>query len=159
MAKYIAVKNGSGYECTLVDDDVYEWASKLVWYAQPKSNGLYVQRHEDRRTIALAREIMQCPQGLKVDHINHDTLDNRRENLRIVTESQNQQNRKGARQDSGTGIRGVQFLKDKRLYRAYACVGRKMHQFGYFKQIEDAEQAAIEGRRRLFTHTSDHQHV
>lgn len=47
-----------------------------------------------RRLISLHREITQCPEGLVPDHINHDPLDNRRSNLRCVTNAENLRNRK-----------------------------------------------------------------
>jgi hypothetical protein len=59
------------------------------------------------KRIYLHRVIMDCPYDRVVDHINHDTLDNRKSNLRIVSASENQQNRKGARKGSKSGARGV----------------------------------------------------
>ncbi len=53
------------------------------------------------------RLIMDAPKGKYVDHRNHDTLDNRRANLRITTSSGNMMNRRGANVNSETGIRGV----------------------------------------------------
>lgn len=46
------------------------------------------------KRIRLYREIMECPDGYVVDHVNHDTLDNRKSNLRIVTQTQNLYNAK-----------------------------------------------------------------
>lgn len=45
------------------------------------------------KKIYLHRFLMDSPEGLIVDHINHQTLDNRRENLRVVTHSENMKNR------------------------------------------------------------------
>lgn len=63
------------------------------------------QRDGKERSVRLHRFIMEAPRGIEVDHINHDTLDNRRENLRLVTKSQNQQNIGGAHRDSRSGVR------------------------------------------------------
>lgn len=53
------------------------------------------------------RYIMQAPKEMMVDHINHNPLDNRRENLRLVTHQQNHQNRQGANTNNRLGMRGV----------------------------------------------------
>jgi hypothetical protein len=45
----------------------------------------YVRRYQDRRTIFLHREIMEAQPGQEVHHINHNPLDNRRENLRVLS--------------------------------------------------------------------------
>jgi hypothetical protein len=53
---------------------------------------LYVMRKRNRKTQYFHRLLVNAPERMEVDHINHDTLDNRRSNLRIVTTRQNQLN-------------------------------------------------------------------
>ncbi|WP_411800508.1 HNH endonuclease [Cupriavidus respiraculi] len=84
-----------------------------------------------------------------VDHINHDTLDNRRINLRICTKSQNQWNRRvGA--NSSTGVKGVSHVKSRGKYRAEIRVfGKRIH-LGWFDQIDDAAYAYRQAARIHF---------
>lgn len=69
-------------------------------------------RGENRNSrVYMHRQVTGCPQGLQVDHINKDRLDNRRENLRVCTRSQNNAaNRK--RKGGSSRFRGVSFSKD-----------------------------------------------
>jgi hypothetical protein len=53
------------------------------------------------------REIMKTPDGMKCDHINHNTLNNTRKNLRNATNSENMMNRKGAQSNSISGERNI----------------------------------------------------
>jgi hypothetical protein len=69
------------------------------------------------KCTALSRFIMNPPKGMVVDHINGDRLDNRRENLRIVTYRQNSLNRKAR---NNTGLAGVSVSTDKRD-KKYCC--------------------------------------
>lgn len=73
---------GGGF--TLVDDDIYEWASKLKW---KRHRGGYVQLSSYN---LLHRIVMEHPQGKEVHHLNEDKLDNRRENLQLETPSEHQ---------------------------------------------------------------------
>lgn len=81
-----------------VDDEDYEEINNHIWYAwwSEDTKSFYAVRNEGKRgsrtSIKMAREIMNAPPNLLVDHINGDTLDNRKENLRIVTRRQNAQN-------------------------------------------------------------------
>lgn len=95
----------------------------------------------------LHREIM----GLKhappseglVDHINGDPLDNRRENLRIVTYAQNAHNRKD-REGGTSRYRGVSWWADKRRphlpgkWRAAVMVNGKLNFLGFFDDEDEA---------------------
>lgn len=83
------------------------------WFAMPNSNGSYYARGGDTGGASMSRFIMDAPDDMQVDHINHDTLDNRRENLRVITHQKNQMHRNGAFANSKTGIRGLSVHKCK----------------------------------------------
>lgn len=85
-----------------IDDDDFDKIKKYNWRAQVmKRTGydqIYVISHQriapyKNKTIYLHRLIMNCPEGMVVDHINGDTLDNRKVNLRVCTRSENLLNR------------------------------------------------------------------
>lgn len=100
--------NGSARAWCKVDPDTLIWAGKHRWCYD---NGYVVRKVRDgngewrRRT--LSQEIMRLAAGdqREVDHINGDRLDNRRENLRVGTKAQNQQNRRGANRDGRSRFR------------------------------------------------------
>jgi len=79
---------------SLVDDDVYGWAKNYAWHAVKNYKAFYVEHEIKGFHISLHQCVMGRPiNGLMIDHINGDGLDNRRENLRMITHRQNQQNR------------------------------------------------------------------
>jgi hypothetical protein len=72
------------------------------------------------------------------DHINHDTLDNQLENLRVVSKSQNQQNRTP---DVHLGVSGgISKIKSGK-YVAYLTENHIYHWLGTFSKLEDAISA------------------
>jgi hypothetical protein len=101
-----------------------------------------------RKSIKLHRLLMGFPEGLVVDHINHDPLDNRKSNLRVITRQQNFQNKKGAQINSKSGIRGVVWSKQKKKWTAqYKLNGKRVH-VGTFNSVEEAEKAVKEARKK-----------
>lgn len=90
-----------------------------------------------------------CPDGLVVDHINGDRLDNRKKNIRFVTIQQNNQNR-SARHDNPSGHVGVVWNKEKGMWRAQIGIGRKTYHLGYFTEIADAVKARKQGEMFFF---------
>ncbi len=79
---------GNGF-FTIVDADVYVWAREFSWSAVKSASCYYairkIVRNHKSHYIRLHREIMRCPAGMQVHHINGNTLDNRRCNLVCVT--------------------------------------------------------------------------
>lgn len=129
MVKEINLSQG---QIALVDDEDYEWLNKNKWNVRfdPTIHGYYAKRtkyigtfdgKKRYKTILMHREIMakilkdtnelelltnflKTPPKYPVDHINHNTLENTRNNLRIVTSRQNTQNKKGKLTSNYPGV-------------------------------------------------------
>ena len=82
----------------------------------------------------------------QIDHINGVRSDNRIENLRQATASQNNQNRKTT---SSSGIKGVHWHKQSRKWVASICINRKSVHLGSFLNKEDAAKVANKARNKL----------
>ena len=76
----------------------------------------------------------------QVDHIDHDRLNNRWENLRAVTSTINSKNT-GLSKNSKTKVNGVSYMKTLNKYRAYIMINRKHIHLGVFEDINDAIEA------------------
>ena len=140
MSKIIRLTKG---QAAIVDDEDYESLSKWNWYAQWSAftKSFYAargSRKAGRRTILMHRELLGLTSGSKLcaDHINRDTLDNRRSNLRVATRSQNRVNSR-LRCDSLTGFKGVSNSKSGR-YRAQIRNKGKNTYLGTFDTPEEA---------------------
>lgn len=87
----------------LVDDIYFEWLNQWKWCASEESRGtkFYAIRRKNGVKIRMHHQIMwengyAFPKpGFVVDHINHNSLDNRRENLEIVTQTENMNRSRG----------------------------------------------------------------
>jgi len=110
------------------------------------------RKNRVRSTLILHRLIMDAPKGMVVDHINHDTLDNRKGNLRIITDSQNNQNRKG-KANSSSGILGVNWNKQAGKWQVAVKVNGKNKHIGLFDDIERARDASIRARERYLPYS------
>jgi hypothetical protein len=136
---------------TLVDKDDYEFLSSWKWHVV-MSRGPYACRCWPKdKLVYMAREILGLFPGdpRMADHINHNTLDNRRSNLRIVTCAQNNRNTL-TRKDNTSGCRGVTWHKPLRKWRVQIGVnGKKLH-VGVYVDLKDAALAYDEAARRLF---------
>ena len=83
---------------TVVDDEDYEWLNQWNWSAVStwRKNGGYAMRRDNKlgKSILMHRLILGVPEGVEVDHVNGNGLDNRRSNLRIASRTQAMANRR-----------------------------------------------------------------
>lgn len=98
----------------LIDYDDYE-KIESYWWTLPTCG--YPRATRKTKIIKLSRFIMDiCDPDIKVDHINHNPLDNRKCNLRFCTQHQNTTN-KGISSNNTSGIIGVTFYKKYNRWR------------------------------------------
>lgn len=106
--------------------------------------------YEKRIKGLLHRLIMDCPKGLEVDHINHDNLDNRKNNLRIVTRKQNRYNTR-RQVGSVSKFKGVWYYKGRnKPWVASVNKDKKKYSLGYFYTQEEAAIAYNKKALELF---------
>lgn len=97
----------------------------------------------------LSRVVLNAPKGLLVDHKNHNTLDNRRSNLRLCTKQQNSWNTRSERR-STSNYKGVSWYKQIGKWKAQITKDGVKHSLGYFKTEEEAARAYDEKAIELF---------
>jgi hypothetical protein len=137
---------------TIIDDEDFEIFNKYRWFL----NKGYACRHYffniNRKTkhIYLHREITNCPKDKFVDHINHNKLDNRRCNLRIVTLSQNQWNQTTQIRSKSSKYKGVYWSKVAKRWQAYLAFHKKRIHLGLFESEIEAAIAYNEKAKELF---------
>jgi hypothetical protein len=124
---------------TIVDDKDFEWLNKFKWHFG--SHG-YVVTTVNYRKVLMHRLINKTPENFETDHINRDKLDNRRSNLRTVTQSQNGFNR-GPQKNNKSGIKGISWEKDRNKWSAELTINQKR----VYRQRFNSLQEAISGRQ------------
>lgn len=138
----------------LIDEDDLEKVSKYKWYinrdgyAQSRKSRLENPERKQEQ-IKLHRFILNLKSndGNIVDHINGNKLDNRKSNLRLCTNAQNQMNCKTPKSNK-LGVKGVRFNKGK--YEATIYKDGKSYYLGRFDTIEDASNKYNEAAKKLF---------
>lgn len=137
----------SGGLVAVVDAADYELVSPLRWRAQRSGATTYAvasSRHDGKATgvVLMHRLITGCPDGLVVDHIDFNGLNNQRENLRVCTRAQNTTRRRT--RCGETGYRGVR-RNGRASFSAVVTKSKMVHTFGPFTT---AERAAAEYDRK-----------
>lgn len=138
---------------SLIDDEDFHQVNSLKWYVSITTDGKPYARHdkhlgmngekEIRKRISLHRFLMGVEDPkIFVDHKNGNTLDNRKENLRIASVKQNNQNRNKQTSHNTSGYRGVSYNKKAKKYEAYGNdpTGKRIY-LGLFSNPKEAAKA------------------
>lgn len=130
----------------LFDDEDYALVDQYYWWVSDKTNypnlvGRLKNNYKAPK-VKMSRLIMQPVGDFVVDHINRNPLDNRRENLRIVTQAENLLN-KSEQSNNTSGERHIFYDKSLSKNKWKICIQRnkKMKHFGVYPTKEDAKNA------------------
>ena len=136
-----------GEEFYLDEEDL----SKIEYYCWGITNQGYVSSVDPvtGKNLRLHRFIMDCPENMIVDHINRNPLDNRKENLRICTYSDNCKNL-SVYKSNKSGIIGVYFDKGINKWRATITVNGKRKWLGAFSTKEEAAKVRYDAELKYF---------
>ena len=131
----------------IVDAADCEWLMQWNWTSGwcEDTQSFYAYRVSGNKTIRMSRLILDCNSKELADHENHDTLDNRRANLRKATKRQNTFNQRKAR-DNTSGFKGVTWRKGLAVARIRGN-GKLLH-IGSFLTAEEAARAYDEAAIR-----------
>lgn len=131
----------------IVDDEDFEELNKFSWHASASG---YAVRKIGNENIHMHRLINKTPCGLQTDHINRNRTDNRKKNLRTVTNQQNSFNKKTYKNNK-SGINGIHWDKSRNRWKAFITFNGKMINIGRYKKIEDALSARIEAEKKYIS--------
>ena len=145
--KFALVPLTKGHYAIIDFIDIKE-VGKYNWWLFKAKNCIYASRTENKKNIFLHNFIMKPENNQEVDHKNHNTLDNRRENLRIGSHQQNVHNKDRHSNKKTSKYKGV--FKNRNLYKkwfAQICIDYKQIWLGAFYNEEEAarvyDEAAI----------------
>lgn len=137
--------NAGAGKFALVDDEDFERINKYRWhFSGPYARCcIYLgggRKNQKIRNILMHRIVMNTPEELHTDHINRNTIDNRKINLRICTPAENVRNSKKSKNNT-SGFTGASWSKDKKKWVARIVFNYKQIIIGYFKNKREAAKA------------------
>jgi hypothetical protein len=130
-------KYGKETARAIIDTEDFHFVKMYKWHLDGKG---YVSTFNNKKYQSLHRLILNPEKNKVVDHINRNILDNRKNNLRICSQSENARN-KGICSDNSSGVTGVGWSKEKNMWRSYIGINHKNIHIGYYNNKEDAIKA------------------
>lgn len=124
-----------------VDDEDFEYLNQFKWQLLSGRAVRFVIINRKKRLIMMHRDLLQLKDPkVKIDHINHNQLDNRKLNLRCCNQQQNMLN-VSSHSDSSSKYLGVHFQKQTKKWRAMIKVNGKSKHIGLFNEELEAAKA------------------
>lgn len=132
------------------DLDDYNKIKDIYWRI---TNVGYVVGSKEGKIVLMHRIVMDAPdyknQKLDVDHINHCTVDNRKNNLRLISHQQNLMNQK-VNCNNKCKHKGIYYDKKRNKWRAEIEFNQKKYRLGRFDTIEEAIEVRKQAEKELF---------
>lgn len=130
---------------SIVDDDDFEFLSQWKWFAFKASGSkrlFYAIRtdYSNKKILYAHKLLLGAKPGMVIDHINGNSLDNRRANLRHCSIKENVRNQ-APRVGFTSKYKGVAWRADRSKWTAYICPDRKKLNLGVFRSEHNAAYA------------------
>ena len=137
---------------TLIDKEDYAKIKGKTLSINKVGKYLYIRVYLNKNKKQYLHRIVANTSKNKVtDHINKNTLDNRRKNLRVGTIQDNLRNQKRPNNKTGyTGVSIQKYWKDMIGYQASIKIDYKKIYLGFFKKLEDAVKARKEAEKKYW---------
>lgn len=147
---YLVGKHSDKY--VEIDTENLPHIKQYNWNLNTSGYAIRTDRSNNKKkTVYMHREIMgSIPDGMIVDHINRNKLDNRRENLRICTTIQNAHNRKVPSNSITSKYKGVFYYGKDNLWSATITYNNKKMHLGRYEKETDAALAYDEAARKYY---------
>lgn len=133
----------------IIDIDDYDKVKDICWYASISMDGNIYMNNKTKTYISLHRLILNAKKGEYVDHIDRNSLNNKKENLRIVTNQQNGFN-SSIKKNNTSGFIGVTLSKDRNKWTSQIKINYKVINLGRFLKKEDAIKARLKAELKYF---------
>lgn len=121
----------------IVDDADLPLLENHTWTAIRRPHTWYAQTCLGSQTYLLMHRLLAGQEGLQVDHIDGDGLNNQRSNLRAANQSQNNANQR-PRSGGTSRFKGVSWSEDRQKWLAQIKIGDKRRNLGRFLNEEEA---------------------
>lgn len=130
----------------LVDDEDFEYLNQWKWYATGMSKK-YMKAKNNEKGL-MHRFIMKLSDpNIVIDHSDHNTLNNQKNNLRIATKSQNMMNRKPQKNNT-TGVPGIVMKRNR--FQVQIGINGEFKYLGCFKTLDEAIKIRKKAEKELF---------
>ena len=133
----------------LVDDKDYNWLNKYTWHLSHNYAQTNIKNNNGRKLKTMHRLIMGEPKNMQIDHIDNNSLNNQRKNLRIVSLKQNQMNRI-SQKNSTSDYKGVSWNPKNKKWVASIGFNRKTYYLGLFNNEKEAAKTYNNKAKELF---------
>ena len=149
------IDHGEYYEIPLthgrfakIDKEDIDKVREYAWHCDYYGYAVTTQK-KIKKDIKMHRLVTDCPKDMIVDHKNHDTTDNRKQNLRICKKIDNQRNQAKSKTNK-SGMIGVSWSKKLSKWTAQVYLKDKKIHIGVFTDFEEAVKAREKKAREIY---------
>ena len=140
------------------DLEDYDKIKDICWYKNSDGYLINVNRHVEIKTTWIHKVIMKVGNDQIVDHDDHNTIDNRKKNLRVCTSNDNNRNQTISDRNT-SGIIGVYLDKKNGYWFSRVTINYKVINLGYYSSKYDAIKARLLGEIKYYKEFAPQKHL